>query len=98
MDSFEGNQVEAVIRTLCGEPNKALSKPGAWRYGTNGSLAIDLEKATWFDHEQGVGGGILDLVVNKQGAQGRQGNPFCVCLCSGRRGHRPFAKRRKLAH
>lgn len=67
MDSFKGSQVEDIVRTLCGEPNKALSKPGAWRYGTNGSLAINLEKATWYDHERGIGGGILDLVIDKQG-------------------------------
>lgn len=33
-----------------------------WRFGSGGSLAINLKEDTWFDHEDGVGGGVFDLV------------------------------------
>ena len=32
------------------------------RFGTHGSLSVDLTKAVFFDHENDKGGGILDLV------------------------------------
>ena len=42
--------------------NPAFSSEHEWRYGARGSLAVDLRKGTWFDHEVGEGGGALDLV------------------------------------
>lgn len=52
----------AVARKLLGDPNKALSSAVELRWGTRGSLAVDLQKGTWFDHEAGQGGGVLDLI------------------------------------
>jgi len=52
----------AVARRLLGEPNPALSSQTEWRYGSRGSLAIDLSKGVWFDHEHQTGGGVLALV------------------------------------
>src|SRR5687768_2588347 len=40
--------IEAVTRSLLGEPNKGLSTKTELRFGTNGSLSVDLEKGTWF--------------------------------------------------
>jgi putative DNA primase/helicase len=54
--------IEPVARQLLGEPNRQLSNGRELRYGTHGSLSVDLEKATWFDHENTVGGGVIDLV------------------------------------
>jgi hypothetical protein len=54
--------MEAVPRRLLGEPNRALSSQTEWRYGTRGSLAIDLSKGVWFDHEHQTGGGVLALI------------------------------------
>jgi putative DNA primase/helicase len=54
-----------VARQLLGEPNPHLSSRDTWRYGTHGSLAVEVggEKAgTWFDHEANQGGGVVDLV------------------------------------
>lgn len=54
---------ETVMRTLRGEPNMRLSKPGKeLRYGSRGSLAVDLEKGTIYDHEAAEGWGLLDFI------------------------------------
>ena len=37
------------------------------RYGRRGSLSVDLGKGCWFDHEAGVGGGVIDLVKHVRG-------------------------------
>ena len=60
-------QIEPVARVLLGVPNKHLSKPTELRYGTHGSLKIDLNKNAWFDHEANCGGGVLDLVNREIG-------------------------------
>jgi hypothetical protein len=60
--------MEPVARKLLGEPNKALSKPGReLRWGTHGSLSVDLVKGTFYDHENTSGGGVLALIKLKTG-------------------------------
>lgn len=54
--------IESVARELLGEPNKSLSSKSEWRYGTKGSLKIDLTKATFSDFENNYGGGTLALI------------------------------------
>lgn len=51
-----------VARRLLGEPNKALSTERELRYGSRGSLSVDLDKGVWHDHEAGAGGGVLSLI------------------------------------
>ena len=68
-----GSLLEPIARALLGEPNRQLSKPREWRYGTHGSLSVDLDAGRWYDHEAGSGGGALDLIqrhqnTNKAGA------------------------------
>ena len=54
---------EPVLLALRGEPNPHLSTPGKeLRYGSRGSLAVDLEKATVYDHEAAEGWGLLDFI------------------------------------
>ena len=53
-----------------GEPNKALSSAGELRFGKQGSLSVDLKKAVWFDHEYGIGGGVLDMIEHRLGLRG----------------------------
>jgi hypothetical protein len=61
-----------VAARLLGECNARHSKPPRdVRWGTNGSMAVNLEAGTWFDHEAGVGGGVLDLVVHRLAAPDR---------------------------
>jgi hypothetical protein len=62
--------IEPVAKALLGEPNRHQSRGNALRYGTNGSMSIDLEKGTWFSHEEGKGGGVLDLINRFKGLEG----------------------------
>src|SRR5262249_47048491 len=64
--------IEPIARCLLGEPNRALSSANELRYGTRGSLAIDLANGTWFDHETNTGGGTLDLVTRQTGFDGKE--------------------------
>ncbi|MGZ9110958.1 MAG: AAA family ATPase [Rhodoplanes sp.] len=57
--------IEAVARRLLGEPNSELSSRDEWRYGTHGSLAVDVHRGTWFDHQRQIGGGVLDYIADK---------------------------------
>ncbi|MFG1304183.1 AAA family ATPase [Xanthobacter autotrophicus] len=57
----------AVVGELLGAPNKRLSKEGEPRYGTNGSLSVDLKAGTWFDHETKEGGGVIALIKRQTG-------------------------------
>lgn len=59
--------MEPVARHLLGEPNAALSKPDELRFGTHGSLAVDLVKGVWHSHESAEGGGVLDLIERETG-------------------------------
>lgn len=60
-----------VARHLLGEPNYPLSSRTELRFGRRGSLAVDLEKGTWFDHEANQGGGVLDLIRRETGRAGK---------------------------
>src|SRR5262249_1375118 len=51
-----------VAPRLLGEPNKEKSSKDELRYGKKGSLSVNLKNDTWFDHEAGIGGGVLDLI------------------------------------
>jgi 5S rRNA maturation endonuclease (ribonuclease M5) len=59
--------MEPVAHRLLGAPNKALSGAKDLRYGTKGSLSINLAKGTWYDHEACNGGGCLDFVARETG-------------------------------
>lgn len=59
--------MEPVARQLLGEPNTVLSKADELRFGTNGSMAVDLVKGVWHSHESGEGGGVLDLIEREVG-------------------------------
>jgi RecA-family ATPase len=54
--------IEPVARHFLGDPNPRLSTPKILRWGTNGSLAVDLEKGVFFDNEGKEGGGVVRLV------------------------------------
>ncbi|MEO1191465.1 MAG: AAA family ATPase [Pseudomonadota bacterium] len=62
--------IEPVARQLLGEPNKHLSKGDELRFGTNGSMKVVIggpNKGTWYSHEEGKGGGVVDLVAREKG-------------------------------
>src|SRR5438046_6464768 len=59
-----------LARAVLGEPNEALSTKSQLRYGTKGSLAIEIEGSKvgyWYDHENGVGGDALELIRHRKG-------------------------------
>lgn len=60
-DSFSPH-IEATSRHFFGEPNRALSNRRELRFGAQGSMSVDLEAGTWFDHEAKEGGGVLALI------------------------------------
>jgi putative DNA primase/helicase len=53
-----------VARQLLGNPTSETSRE--LRFGSRGSMCVDLDKGTWFDNEAGIGGGVLDLVIRDQ--------------------------------
>jgi hypothetical protein len=57
--------IEPVARHLLGEPNHKLSNGKQLRFGSQGSVAVEIggdKKGTWYDHERGMGGGTVDLL------------------------------------
>jgi len=65
------SMIGPVARYLLGEPNTAMSKPTELRFGAHGSLSVDLEKGVWHSHEDGRGGGVLDLIAWQTGITSR---------------------------
>src|SRR3954471_177694 len=58
-----------VARELLGTPNAALSTNKQLRFGTKGSLAVEINGpkcGRWYDHENGEGGDALELVMRQQ--------------------------------
>ncbi|KFX81387.1 hypothetical protein KR99_23585, partial [Ralstonia solanacearum] len=61
--------MQEVATLLFGEPTER--KANELRYGTRGSLSIDLESGVWHDHEANAGGGVLALIERETGNAGR---------------------------
>jgi putative DNA primase/helicase len=62
--------IERIARAALGEPNRELSTRTQLRYGRHGSLAVELDgdkRGSWYDHQEGVGGGPWDLAVRAAG-------------------------------
>jgi hypothetical protein len=55
--------MEPVAQRLLGEPKEKHRGDLEWRYGSNGSLKIDVAKGTWSDFEANEGGGVLALIA-----------------------------------
>jgi hypothetical protein len=51
-----------VARELLGEPTEDNRAKRELRFGTRGSLCVSLDKGTFYDHEAGEGGGVIDLL------------------------------------
>ena len=59
-----------VAAVIWGKPTS--SSKTELRYGRKGSVSIDLEKGTWYDHEAGEGGGVLDALKKRGGVHDDQ--------------------------
>lgn len=63
-----GDHIGDVARQLCPNFNQTLSTKSQLRFGAHGSLAVEIagDKAgSWFSHEDGTGGGTLDLIIRE---------------------------------
>jgi len=63
-------RIANLARELLGEPNRALSNLRQLRYGTKGSIAIEIDgpkAGCWYDHENDVGGDGLELIRHQKG-------------------------------
>ena len=60
----------AVAHRLFGKPS--WSTKNELRYRPKGSLAIDIQKGTWFDFETNEKGGVLDLIRRETGLAGKE--------------------------
>jgi predicted P-loop ATPase/phage/plasmid primase-like uncharacterized protein len=63
-------RIADLARDLCGDPNRDLSSPQQLRFGTHGSVAVEIagdNSGRWFDHAQRLGGDGLELVKHRQG-------------------------------
>ena len=65
-----------VAHAIWGEPNKGKSTADKICWGTNGSRSVNVKKGTWFDYENDVGGGVIDLVKKEKGLAGREAVAF----------------------
>jgi hypothetical protein len=66
-----------VAEALLGAPNRSLPKSDKeLRFGTHGSLSIDLSKGVFHDFEAKHGGGVLDLIRREKGLTGRAAIDF----------------------
>jgi hypothetical protein len=64
-----------IAHKILGEPNRGLSTRDQLRYGSCGSLAIEIagpKRGRWYDHEAGVGGGPWELLREKLGLSNSQ--------------------------
>jgi hypothetical protein len=64
------DRIGEIAKRILGSPNRALSTRSQLRFGTNGSVAVDIDGAkagTWFDHEIGKGGGWREFLRIKGG-------------------------------
>lgn len=57
--------MEPVAKELLGEPNRNFSTKTELRYGSRGSISVDLEKGTFFDFETNEGGGVAALIARE---------------------------------
>lgn len=64
------DRIADLARELLGEPNRELSCAQQLRFGTKGSMAVEIagkDAGRWFDHEEGTGGAGLELIRHRLG-------------------------------
>jgi hypothetical protein len=62
--------MDRVATDLFGAPDMRRVTGNEWRYGTNGSLKIDVKKGTWYDFENQQSGGVLALIKREKKLEG----------------------------
>ena len=62
------SHIAEIACAILGVPNTRLSTRQQLRFGTNGSVAVEIagdKRGQWFDHEAGIGGGPWELLTIK---------------------------------
>jgi hypothetical protein len=67
-------EMVALAARHWGPQNKVRSTRKDARFGTNGSKSVNLDDATWYDHEANTGGGYRELYKLVHGAFPKNGN------------------------
>ena len=67
MDDKFSPHIREVALELWGEPNPRLTTKTEIRWGRQGSRSVDVERGVWKNHEEGTGGGVLDLIMTVNG-------------------------------
>lgn len=65
-----GLYIGATARKLFGDPNPEFTTDAELRFGTHGSVSIIIKgdkRGSWYDHQDNVGGGVLELLQHKKG-------------------------------
>ena len=73
-DALTARAAEIAI-ALLGEPNRSLSSARELRFRRKGSLAVVIEGAKsgrWYDHEDGLGGDLINLIERAHGVTFRE--------------------------
>lgn len=71
-----GRFILPVAKALLGEPNAALSSKTELRFGSHGSMKIDVTKGTAYSFEEEVGGGVLWLIEREKKLSGKAAFDF----------------------
>lgn len=61
-----------IATLLLGPPNLRLSNASDVRWGSKGSMVVRPKEGVWYNHEEEIGGGVLDLIKREAGLQGRE--------------------------
>ena len=70
-DKFSEHMRDVALR-LWGDPNPKLTTKDQIRWGKQGSRSVDVQRGVWANHEEGTGGGVLDLVMAVNGVSKAQ--------------------------
>jgi hypothetical protein len=68
-DPFALHMAAAAVMAL-GEPT--VKHGNDWRWGSKGSLSVRVDRGTFYDHERGLGGGVLDFLCHYEGCRDRR--------------------------
>ena len=64
-EALIGDHLEVLAETLLGQHNRTHSTRRTWRWGSKGSLALEMagsKRGRWYSHEAGEGGGPIELI------------------------------------
>jgi putative DNA primase/helicase len=71
--------IALLAHELLGEPNQLLSTRHQFRFGSRGSIAVEIagsKRGNWFDHENSVGGDGIELICRVKDADRREALEF----------------------